>query len=104
MLARGHALEAFFPIADFTGHWSRQDGCAAYRGYLQQRITRDVVSHSDGGSATAASSAKHSTHRCLRYVSHVPAQVPAPSQRRRHDVSSRSALSGCSLSFKAKPA
>lgn len=45
VLARGRDLESFFP--SFSNHWSRLDGCDAYKGYLQERITRDVVSHDD---------------------------------------------------------
>lgn len=50
VLARGHALEWYAETSssgnwnyDFTKHWSRVDGCALYRTYLRERITRDVV-------------------------------------------------------------
>ena len=44
VLLRGHVLEWFYDKAvAVTGHWSRQDGCTAYRKYLKTRITRDVV-------------------------------------------------------------
>lgn len=45
VLARGHTLEWWTDkFASFKNHYSRQEGCAAYRTYLQQHITREVVS------------------------------------------------------------
>lgn len=45
-MARGHVIEWHFDIEPaFKNHFSRRDGCMAYRMYLKERITRDVVSH-----------------------------------------------------------
>lgn len=46
VLVRGHVIEWHYDKeVQFTGHWSRLDGCVAYRGYLRERIEREVVSH-----------------------------------------------------------
>ncbi|KAL6765596.1 glycoside hydrolase superfamily [Haematococcus lacustris] len=43
IMQRGQALEWLTTDFGFGAHWSKQDGCEAYKGYLQTRVIRDVT-------------------------------------------------------------
>lgn len=60
-MVRGHTLEWFYK--QYDNHWSRLDGCTAYRQYLQQRIQRDVVSD-EGCDGTTNGAYGTGTCRC----------------------------------------
>ncbi|GIL91338.1 hypothetical protein Vretifemale_18975 [Volvox reticuliferus] len=74
VMARGHTLEWLIPAPGFGDHWSRQDGCDAYRAYLETRIKREVTNFK--GKFNSYDVFNEITHD-RDFVEHCPGMWPA---------------------------